>query len=109
MRASTIGYTLCILLALAVPALGIYPVFVMQLLCFAMFACAFNLLLGFSGMLSFGHAAFFGFAAYVTAGWSTAHGWDTVESIVTGTVAAAPARAGHRRDRDPPPAASTSR
>ena len=88
MRASTIGYTLCILLALAVPALGIYPVFAMQLLCFAMFACAFNLLLGFSGMLSFGHAAYFGFASYVTSWLIMAHRWDTVESIVTGTVAA---------------------
>ena len=88
MRASTIGYTLCILLALAVPALGIYPVFAMQLMCFAMFACAFNLLLGFSGMLSFGHAAYFGFASYVTSWLIMAHRWDTVESIVTGTVAA---------------------
>jgi branched-chain amino acid transport system permease protein len=50
------------------PLLGLYPVFVMKLLCFALFACAFNLLLGFTGLLSFGHAAFFGFAAYVT-GW----------------------------------------
>ena len=45
--------------ALCAPLLGIYPVFMMKLLCFAMFACAYNLLLGFSGMLSFGHAAFF--------------------------------------------------
>ena len=88
MRASTIGYTLCILLALAVPALGIYPVFAMQLMCFAMFACAFNLLLGFSGMLSFGHAAYFGFASYVTSWLIMAHRWNTVESIVTATVAA---------------------
>jgi branched-chain amino acid transport system permease protein len=88
MRASTIGYTLCILLALAAPALGIYPVFAMQLMCFAMFACAFNLLLGFSGMLSFGHAAYFGFASYVTSWLIMAHRWNTVESIVTATVAA---------------------
>jgi branched-chain amino acid transport system permease protein len=54
--------------ALAAPFLGLYPVFVMKLLCFALFACAFNLLLGFTGLLSFGHAAFFGSAAYVT-GW----------------------------------------
>jgi len=44
----------------------VYPVFVMKLLCFALFACAFNLLIGYSGLLSFGHAAFFGGAAYVT-------------------------------------------
>ena len=55
-------------LALLAPMLGLYPVFVMKLLCFALFACAFNLLLGFTGLLSFGHAAFFGSAAYVT-GW----------------------------------------
>ena len=47
--------------------LVIYPVFLMKALCFALFACAFNLLLGFSGLLSFGHAAFFGSASYVTA------------------------------------------
>lgn len=56
-----------LIFALVAPALGLYPVFVMKLLCFAIFACAFNLLLGFTGLLSFGHAAFFGSAAYVTA------------------------------------------
>ena len=44
----------------------LYPTFLMKLLCFALFACAFNLLLGFSGLLSFGHAAFFGGSAYIT-------------------------------------------
>ncbi|HZY15568.1 MAG TPA: branched-chain amino acid ABC transporter permease [Ramlibacter sp.] len=61
-------YVALLAFALAAPAIGIYPVFMMKLLCFALFACAFNLLLGFTGLLSFGHAAFFGFAAYVT-GW----------------------------------------
>ena len=42
----------------AAPFFGLYPVFVMKVLCFALFACAFNLLLGFTGLLSFGHAAF---------------------------------------------------
>ncbi len=52
-------------LALAVlPTLGVYPIFVMKILCYALFACAFNLLLGYVGLLSFGHAAFFGGAAY---------------------------------------------
>src|SRR5262249_53920263 len=51
-------------LALAAP-LVIYPVFLMKVLCFALFACAFNLLIGYVGLLSFGHAMFFGFAAYV--------------------------------------------
>jgi len=61
-------YAALLLLALLAPMLGLYPVFVMKLLCFAIFACAFNLLLGFTGLLSFGHAAFFGSAAYIT-GW----------------------------------------
>jgi branched-chain amino acid transport system permease protein len=51
-------------LALAAP-LFVYPVFLMQVLCFALFACAFNLLVGYVGLLSFGHAMFFGFAAYI--------------------------------------------
>ena len=51
--------------ALAAPFIG-YPVFLMKLLCFGLFACAFNLLIGFTGLLSFGHAAFFGSAGYVT-------------------------------------------
>lgn len=63
-----ITYVALFVLALLAPVLGLYPVFVMKLLCFAIFASAFNLLLGFTGLLSFGHAAFFGSAAYVT-GW----------------------------------------
>ena len=55
-------YLALLVLALAAPAIGLYPIFVMKLLCFALFACAFNLLLGFTGLLSFGHAAFFGSA-----------------------------------------------
>lgn len=50
-----------------VPLTGLYPYFVMQALCFALFACAFNLLLGFAGLLSFGHAMFLGTAGYITA------------------------------------------
>jgi len=56
-----------LLLAVLVPFLGIYPIFAMKLICFAIFACAFNLLLGFTRLLSFGHAAYFGVAAYATA------------------------------------------
>ena len=67
MRTPASFYALAGLFALCVPLLGIYPVFMMKLLCFAMFACAYNLLLGFGRMLSFGHAAFFGSAAYATA------------------------------------------
>ncbi|CAN7303098.1 branched-chain amino acid ABC transporter permease [Acidovorax sp. LjRoot74] len=60
-----IGYGLLLLGLVAAPFLGAYPVFVMKLMCFALFASAFNLLLGYTGLLSFGHAAFLGGAAYV--------------------------------------------
>ncbi|MEN5179060.1 branched-chain amino acid ABC transporter permease [Comamonas odontotermitis] len=60
------GYGLLLLGLIAAPLMGAYPVFVMKLMCFALFACAFNLLLGYTGLLSFGHAAFFGGAAYIT-------------------------------------------
>lgn len=57
-----------VLIALIVaPWLGAYPIFLMKCLCFALFACAFNLLVGFTGLLSFGHAMFFGVAAYIGA------------------------------------------
>jgi branched-chain amino acid transport system permease protein len=60
----------------------------MKVLCFAMFACAFNLLLGFTKMLSFGHAAYFGSSAYVT-GWLVAvNGWGTIEGILAGVAVA---------------------
>jgi branched-chain amino acid transport system permease protein len=88
-RAARLFYALAGLFALCVPLLGIYPVFMMKLLCFAMFACAFNLLLGFSGMLSFGHAAFFGAAGYVTGWLATVHGWGTLPAILAGTAASA--------------------
>jgi branched-chain amino acid transport system permease protein len=75
-------------LAAAAPWFGLYPVFLMKLLCFSMFACAFNLLLGYTKMLSFGHAAYFGSSAYVT-GWLTAvHGWGTIEGIFGGVAVA---------------------
>lgn len=59
------AYVLALLIFCAAPFVA-YPVFLMKLLCFALFACAFNLLIGFTGLLSFGHAAFFGSAGYVT-------------------------------------------
>jgi branched-chain amino acid transport system permease protein len=88
-RPAHLFYALAGLFALCVPLLGIYPVFMMKLLCFAMFACAFNLLLGFSGMLSFGHAAFFGSAGYATAWLVTAHHWGTLPAILAGMATAA--------------------
>ncbi len=62
-----------------------YPVFVMDLLCFALFACAFNLLLGYVGLLSFGHAAFFGGAAYISGYAIKAWGFSPIIGILTGT------------------------
>ena len=59
------GYGLLLLGLIVAPFFGAYPVFVMKLMCFALFASAFNLLLGYTGLLSFGHAAFLGGAAYV--------------------------------------------
>lgn len=51
-------YGLLLVVLLAVPVLGIYPLFVMKVMCFALFAAAFNLLIGYTGLLSFGHAMF---------------------------------------------------
>jgi len=88
-RAKATLYALLGLFALCVPWLGIYPVFMMKLLCFAMFACAYNLLLGFGRMLSFGHAAFFGFAAYVSCWLITAHAFDPAAALLGGMLVAA--------------------
>ncbi|WP_414653619.1 branched-chain amino acid ABC transporter permease [Geminicoccus sp.] len=67
----------------------LYPVFLMKILCFALFACAFNLLLGFGGLLSFGHAAYFGSASYVSAYAAKAWGLNPELAILLGTAAAA--------------------
>ncbi|HBX41646.1 branched-chain amino acid transport system permease protein [Marinobacter sp. DSM 26671] len=61
-----------------------YPVFVMDLLCFALFACAFNLLLGYAGLLSFGHAAFFGGAAYITGYVTKEWGFTPLLGVLAG-------------------------
>ncbi len=67
----------------------IYPVFLMKALCFALFACAYNLLLGYGGMLSFGHALFFGSAAYVSAHAAKEWGLSAELCILSGTAYAA--------------------
>jgi branched-chain amino acid transport system permease protein len=67
-RWSKIAWGVGLALLVAAPFLGVYPIFMIKALCFAIFACAFNLLLGYTGLLSFGHAAYLGAAAYVT-GW----------------------------------------
>lgn len=70
------------------PLLGVYPYFVMQALCFALFACAFNLLIGFVGLLSFGHAMFLGTAGYASAHAAKVWGLPPELCIIFGTVAA---------------------
>ncbi len=84
-----ITYVVLLALLLVAPLIGLYPVFVMKLLCFALFACAFNLLLGFTGLLSFGHAAFFGSGAYVAAWLIKAQGWPPELAMLAAIAAAA--------------------
>ncbi|WP_020654330.1 branched-chain amino acid ABC transporter permease [Massilia niastensis] len=83
-----IVYAVAFALALAAPFVA-YPVFLMKLLCFALFACAFNLLIGFTGLLSFGHAAFFGTAGYATGHLLAVSGLPTGLGIVLGVLASA--------------------
>ncbi|RSZ59153.1 branched-chain amino acid ABC transporter permease [Massilia atriviolacea] len=83
-----IAYGVALLIALAAPFIG-YPVFLMKLLCFGLFACAFNLLIGYTGLLSFGHAAFFGSAGYVTGHALTVLGLPTEVGILLGVAASA--------------------
>ena len=81
-------YGVILIAALAAP-FGIYPVFLMKVLCFALFACAFNLLIGFTGLLSFGHAAFFGGAGYVAGYTLTKLGLPTEVGLILGTLTGA--------------------
>jgi branched-chain amino acid transport system permease protein len=79
-----------VLLALLVAApFLVYPVFLMKVLCFALFASAFNLLLGYGGLLSFGHAAYFGMASYVSAYTAKVWGLTPELAILAGTAVAA--------------------
>jgi branched-chain amino acid transport system permease protein len=78
-------YGIALLLALAAPFF-MYPVFLMKVLCFALFACAFNLLIGYTGLLSFGHAAFFGGAGYVTGYALKTLGLPTEVGLILGTL-----------------------
>jgi branched-chain amino acid transport system permease protein len=77
-----------LLLALVAPFV-VYPIFLMKCLCFALFACAFNLLIGFTGLLSFGHAMFFGFAAYLCGHAAKVWGLSPEVAILFGTISAA--------------------
>ncbi|BET12437.1 branched-chain amino acid ABC transporter permease [Pandoraea sputorum] len=82
-------YSLLLLALIVAPFVGAYPVFVMKVLCFALFAAAFNLLLGFTGLLSFGHAAFFGSAGYVTGFAIRNLGFTPEVGILAGVIAGA--------------------
>src|SRR6266403_2009911 len=109
-RDEMIAFGIMTVLLAIVPLTGLYPFFVMQALCFALLACAFNLLIGYGGLLSFGHAMFLGTAGYVTAHllkvgvvalpiwyWSNVWYWVTIPlpplspelAIFGGTLAAA--------------------
>jgi branched-chain amino acid transport system permease protein len=88
-KATSLTYVILLALAISAPFMGLYPVFGMKLLCFALFACAFNLLLGFTGLLSFGHAAFFGGAAYVTGWFVKAQGWTPELGVLAGVATGA--------------------
>jgi branched-chain amino acid transport system permease protein len=84
----TIGYAIALAIALAAPFVG-YPVFLMKLLCFSLFACAFNLLIGYTGLLSFGHAAFFGGAGYIAGYTLRSMGWPFELGVLAGVLGAA--------------------
>ena len=87
-RRVTTAYLVGLALLLLAP-MFIYPILVMKVLCFALFACAFNLLLGYTGLLSFGHAVFLGTAAYVTGHALKVWELPTLLGLLAGTVAAA--------------------
>jgi branched-chain amino acid transport system permease protein len=88
-RDEMIAFGIMTLLLVVVPFTGVYPFFVMQALCFALLACAFNLLIGYGGLLSFGHAMFLGTAGYVTAHALKVWGLSPELGILIGTAAAA--------------------
>src|SRR5258705_11462623 len=88
-RDEMIVFAVMAALLAVVPLTGIYPFFVMQALCFALLACAFNLLIGYGGLLSFGHAMFLGTAGYFTAHALKVWGLSPELGILVGTVGAA--------------------
>ena len=88
-RRDTLIWTVALIALALVAPYFLYPVFLMRALCLALFACAFNLLLGYVGMLSFGHAAFMGGAAYITAHTVKMWGWPPEIGILAGVAVAA--------------------
>src|SRR5688572_7863186 len=87
-RSETVAFV-AMVLALLIAPFFIYPIFLMKALCFALFACAFNLLIGYGGLLSFGHAAFFGSAAYLCGYAARDLGLTPELSVLVGTAGAA--------------------
>ncbi|HSN39980.1 MAG TPA: branched-chain amino acid ABC transporter permease [Burkholderiales bacterium] len=85
MNRAGLGFGMLIVAGAVAPWLDIYPTFLMKCWCFALFACAFNLLLGYTGLLSFGHAAFFSAAGYVTGHTMKVWGWPPELGILAGT------------------------
>ena len=88
-RDEMIAFAIMTVLLLVVPLTGLYPFFVMQALCFALLACAFNLLIGYGGLLSFGHAMFLGTGGYVTAHAAKVWGAPPELAIIVGVLASA--------------------
>ena len=89
MNKKFVGYGLLLAALIVAPFFGAYPIFVMKLLCFALFASAFNLLLGYTGLLSFGHAAFFGGSAYVAGHVMKVWGFTPELGLLVGTLTGA--------------------
>jgi len=87
-RKPLVGYLLLAVVLASLPLLHVYHVFAMNLMCYALFACAFNLLHGYTGLLSFGHSAFLGSAAYATGYALKTWGLPTELGIVFGVLAA---------------------
>src|SRR6201995_5926196 len=87
-RDEMIAFGIMTALLLIVPFTGVYPFFVMQALCFALLACAFNLLIGYGGLLSFGHAMFLGTAGYASAHALKVWGLAPELGIIAGVAAA---------------------
>ena len=87
-RVNAIAFAIMVALIAIAPFFA-YPFFVMQAMCFALFACAFNLLIGYANLLSFGHAMFFGLASYVCAHAAKVWGLEPVSAIAVGVAASA--------------------
>ena len=87
-RHQAVAFGLMVLFFVVAPFV-VYPVFLMKALCFGLFACAFNLLLGYVGLLWFGHAAYLGLAGYATAHAAKVWGWPPEAAIAAGVVVAA--------------------